>query len=224
VKRNHDRFETLAGALFLKEATLEERAEFERHAQTCERCRADAVSLGFPLLEVVEDAGRSETWQPSVAADVNGRIAESRQRRWRLGIGTLGYAVAASLAVNVLFVSGFAGRAIDALRVTPEHNYSATQPITIERRAKAVAAAAPARLTLERKARRAIDAYHVRPEKMKSERAVGDPSADAIAGLSVWDDADAGKRDVAQLDGRCEGSVDAVFVSDEPCPVPSEAR
>jgi hypothetical protein len=41
--------------------------------------------------------------------------------------------------------------------------------------------------------------------------------------LSIWDEADAAKRDVAQLE-RCQSAVDAVFAPEEPCPLPSEAR
>jgi hypothetical protein len=225
--RAHDRFEALAGALLLNEATPGERAEFEAHAQSCARCGSDAASFGMPLRTWVEEAGAHETWRPSVAGDVNRRIADSRQKRWRFTLGTLGYAVAASLAINVAFVTGFAGRAIDALRVVPDYRYSATQPITIERRPPVVAAAPqPFNFTIVRSRSHEAKVRVGRPERAPSaqEKAADAAAAEAIHGLAIWNDGEPAGRDVAQVDSRCATAADAVFNGDEPCPLPTESR
>jgi len=227
VKRAHDRFEALAGALLLNEATPGERLEFEAHAQSCARCSDDAASLGISLRTWVDAAVAHETWQPSVAGDINRRIAESRQRRWRFTLGTLGYAVAASLAINVAFVTGFAGRAIDALRVVPENHYAATQRITLEHRPRVVAAASqPAHFTIVRSLRHEARVRDGRPQRGRSveEKAADAAAAEAIHGLAIWDESDAGRRDVAQAELLCASAVDAVFGADEPCPPPAESR
>jgi putative zinc finger protein len=220
--RGHDRYEALAGALLLDEATAGERAEFAAHAEGCARCRADAVSLGVPLREFVEAASEHETWRPSLAGDVRARIAESRQKRVRFAVGTLGYAVAASLVINIAFVTGFAGRAIDALRVVPDFRYATTQPIAFEHRPRAAVEPAPAMVPIERVARRAAHVRVERPrQKMKSGGNAGSrPASDAIEGLALWKDAESAARDVAQIERRCESAVDAVFTPEEPCPSP----
>ena len=223
--RAHDRYEALAGALLLDEATADERAEFAAHAEECATCHADAVSFGVPLREFVDAARERETWRPSIAGDVGARIAESRQKRVRLALGTLGYAVAASLVVNVAFVTGFAGRAIDALRVAPDFRYATTQSITLEHRPPAAAEPAPAIVTIERVARRTAHVRDERPQqKMKTGGTAGSrPAPDAIAGLAIWNDGLSAARDVAQIERRCESAVDAVFTPEEPCP-PPESR
>ncbi len=222
--RAHARFETLAGALLLSEATSDERAEFEAHARGCGQCR-DGPSVDLPLRGLMESAGARETWQPSLAGDVYRRIAESRRRCWRAGLGTLGYAVAASLVLNVAFVTGFAGRALDALRVVPDFRYSATQPITLERRPVAVAPQV-APLGLVHRARRAASVRAMRPQRRgpPQEKIANAGAAGAIQGLAIWDASDAAKRDVAQIERRCESPADTVFASEEPCPLPTESR
>jgi len=220
--RGHDRYEALVGALLLDEATAGERAEFAAHAEGCARCRADATSLGVPLRDFVEAASEHETWRPSLAGDVRARIAESRQKRVRFAVGTLGYAVAASLVINVAFVTGFAGRAIDALRVVPDFRYATTQSITLEHRPPAAVEPAPAMVTIDRVARRVT---HVREErsqqKIKTGETAGSRStSDVIEGLAILNDDGSATRDVAQIARRCASAVDAVFTPEEPCPSP----
>lgn len=110
----HDRYEALAGAIALGEATPAERAAFEAHASGCAPCRADAATAeGFAA---AFEAGRSaETWRPSVAPAVERRIRDTRRSRMRFTAGALGWCVAVSIAVDGLFASGFAGRVYSAL-------------------------------------------------------------------------------------------------------------
>jgi len=222
----HARFEALAGALLLNEAGEEERAEFEAHARQCALCADDGASMGAGLREFVASAAARETWQPSVARDVAARIAESRQKRVRFAVGTLGYAVAASIVLNVAFVTGVGGRAIDALRVSPEYRYAATQRLTLERRPPAVAAA-PVLLQIDiRNARPGT--FSVRAKSPQKKRYVT-PLAplrtppDVVAGLALWGDSDSTRRDVAaQFDLRCGNAVETGFVTDEPCSGPTD--
>jgi hypothetical protein len=114
VLAHHDRFEVLAGAIALGEATPAERAAFEAHAAGCAPCRADAASVeGFA--EAFEAGRSAETWRPSVAPAVERRIREKRRSRMRFTAGALGWCVAVSIAVDGLFASGFAGRVYHAL-------------------------------------------------------------------------------------------------------------
>ena len=172
--------------------------------------------------DFVEAAKEHEMWRPSLAGDVVARIAESRQKRVRFALGTLGYAVAASLVINVAFVTGFAGRAIDALRVAPDFRYATTQSITLEHRPPAAAEPAPAMVTIDSVARRGAHVRDERPrQKMKSGGTAGSrPATDVIEGLAIWKDQESAARDVAQIERRCESAVDAVFTSEKPCPSP----
>ena len=222
----HARFEALAGALLLNEAGERERAEFEAHARECARCAGDAASLGAGLREFVASAAARETWQPSVARDVSVRIAESRQKRVRFAVGSLGYAVAASIVLNVAFVSGFGGRAIEALRVAPEFRYATTQRLTLERRPPAVAAAPVSQYVDIRNA--PARAFYVRA-KSPQKKVYLAPLAplqtppDIAATLALWTDGDSTRRDVAvQFERRCEQVVDAGFATGEPCSGPTD--
>jgi len=109
VLAGHDRFEALAGAIALGEATPAEQEVFDAHAVSCAACRADAAAAGS-LARVFENGRASELWRPSVGAAVEQRIRETRRSRLRLSIGALGWCVALSLAVDLAFAGGFAGR------------------------------------------------------------------------------------------------------------------
>jgi len=90
---------------------------------------AFCTGFGFSLLMI---------WWETTLARHTPPAALSRVSAWDwmgpLALLPLGYAVAASLVLNVAFVTGFAGRALDALRVVPDFRYSATQSITLEHR------------------------------------------------------------------------------------------
>jgi hypothetical protein len=109
VLAGHDRYEALAGAIALGEATPAERAVFDAHAVSCARCRADAAAAGS-LAGVLENERAAELWRPSIGAAVERRIRETRRSRQRFSIVALGWCVALSLAVDVAFAGGFAGR------------------------------------------------------------------------------------------------------------------
>ncbi len=181
----HARYEALAGALALGEADAAERAEFVAHAVDCAQCRAD-WSLGS-VRDLIEGASSSEVWRPSVASGVRQLLAEAGSRRGRRVVTTFGYAIAASLALNVLFVTGFAGRALDAVRQAPEF-YSQTQRITLERRPQRSATA-----SLERTQPVAADPVrgklsahkHITPKPPSATKSA-DSVPDVLAGLSIW--------------------------------------
>jgi hypothetical protein len=109
VLAGHDRYEVLAGAIALGEATAAERASFDAHAATCAPCRADAAAAGA-MAGMFEDGRAAECWRPSLGAAVERRIRETRRSRLRLSVGALSWCVALSLAVDLAFAGGFAGR------------------------------------------------------------------------------------------------------------------
>jgi hypothetical protein len=137
----HQRYEALAAAHALGEATEAERAEFASHALSCQACAEDAKA-GAALVARLAGARDEERWQPQVDGALEARLAIRRAKRSNQTFTVLGYAVAASLVINIAFVGGFAGRALDALRVTPEPtHYSGTTRIVLERRAPRLASA-----------------------------------------------------------------------------------
>jgi len=224
VKRPHDRYEALAGAMLLGEASAADRAEFAVHAESCAVCREDAVASAMPIRELVESAAESETWRPSMTGDVVARIRERHTKRTRFAITTIGYAVAASIALNVAFVSGFGGRALDALRVAPGITYSPTQRITLEHRPKVapVAAAAPAPVGPRRTALAGLG--HKNTHAALQSAAVDEAaSPDVFAGLAT-----AGKpaRSVAvEVPPACDADLERVEIRPTPCrSMPADRR
>jgi Putative zinc-finger len=145
----HDRFDALAGALALGEASDAERAEFGAHARTCAACANDAAELPATFA-LVREARASERWDPHGSGELDARTRERRERSSRRTLTTLGYAVAASVVVNLAFVSGFGARALDALRVVPDTTPVVATRLTIEKRIATEQAAmfAPARATI----------------------------------------------------------------------------
>ena len=102
----HDRFEALAGALALGEATADERACFEAHARDCTLCCEESDA---PLLRAfVETTRDAESWRPSLRDTIFARIHERRLGRSRFAIGALGWAFAISVVLNAAVVSGAA--------------------------------------------------------------------------------------------------------------------
>jgi hypothetical protein len=69
----HDRFDALAGAVMLGEATEAERASFAAHAGDCVLC-CDVADGAAGVLDAVERARAAETWRPSLDDAVGRRI------------------------------------------------------------------------------------------------------------------------------------------------------
>jgi hypothetical protein len=226
VSRAHDRFEALAGALALGEATDAERMQFAEHARTCARCAEDAAA--FPAtLALVGEARESERWQPSLGRELAERLRSRRETRSRRTFASLGFGIVASLALNVLFVSGVAGRAVDALRVAPDPAPLAGTRLTLEERrtprARAAApAAAPRRLAAlpPPAPPRALAPVTRAPVagSQRTERRVREaqpPAApEVVAGLAL------APGDVATLnpEERCAASAASLDAAPAPCP------
>jgi hypothetical protein len=123
----HARFESLYGAIVLDEATQAERDEYARHAADCALC--DDETTSGALLAAIAAERDTETWRPSVDRRVVTRIREMHSKHSRFTVGLLGWAAAASIAVNVFFVTGFAGRVGSAVfdAMTPPAPVADTQ-------------------------------------------------------------------------------------------------
>lgn len=123
----HAHFESLYGAVLLGEATQAERDEYARHAAGCALCAGEPVDGA--LLAAIASMQAAETWRPSIDRRVVTRIRETQSKRSRFTVGLLGWAAAASIAVNVFFVTGFAGRVGSAVfdAMTPPAPVAATQ-------------------------------------------------------------------------------------------------
>jgi hypothetical protein len=112
--RGHARFEALAGALDLGEATDDERAAYDAHAASCPRCTGGA--LAGEVVAAIERARDDETWRPQVRAGVSTAIDRSRVRRARTTANLLVCAVVASMALNLAFAEGLPQRVAGAVR------------------------------------------------------------------------------------------------------------
>ncbi len=113
MNRSHARFESLEGAILLGEASEAERDEFAAHARACPLC--EDVPAPGALVDAVATARDGESWRPSVDRPILARIRDERMKRSRFAVGALGWAAACSIAINVAFVTGFAGRLAGAL-------------------------------------------------------------------------------------------------------------
>lgn len=129
----HDRFEIIAGAIALGEATDEQRRAYREHLTSCKRCLDD---LGGELeisrtAQHVAAARDAETWQPELRDAVVGRIYK-RSRSWQYGFGVLSVGLAVSIGVHALLVAS-----VPTLKVaTPvaDARFSATTPVELETR------------------------------------------------------------------------------------------
>jgi hypothetical protein len=224
VKRPHDRYEALAGAILLGEASPAERAEFALHAEGCAVCREDATAFATPIRELVENAASSETWRPSMTGEIVSSIQERHSKRTRFAITTIGYAIAASIALNVAFVSGFGGRALDAMRVTPNDNFSVSQRIRLEHRPKPVtivaAASAPAGPRRSKVAALRAHAGKVTPDVTAADEV---ESPDVFAGLTA--DGNGARSVASEFPQACDTDLEGVSLRPEPCrPMPADRR
>ncbi|MDQ2908209.1 MAG: zf-HC2 domain-containing protein [Candidatus Eremiobacteraeota bacterium] len=117
MKSDHGRFDALAGALALGEATAAEREQFETHALMCPTCREHGVEELVGVREFITAAREEETWRPSLGSPLMARIRDGRLRRSRLALRALGWSVALSLVLDAAFISGitsYAGHVIHA--------------------------------------------------------------------------------------------------------------
>lgn len=106
MRSDHSRFDSLAGALALGEASTEEREQFEAHAADCRPCREQGADELIAVRERITTARDEETWRPSLGSALMSRIRDQRSRRSRLTFRALGWSVALSLALEAAFVSG----------------------------------------------------------------------------------------------------------------------
>jgi hypothetical protein len=115
----HDRFEVLAGAVILGEASDAERAQFAAHAAACALCGTAADDAGGVRAAFARARG-AETWRPALGDPVARRLREAGNSRFHSTVGVLGAAVALSLALNVVFASGLSSRLLGSFAPPPE--------------------------------------------------------------------------------------------------------
>lgn len=189
----HERFEALAVAHALGEASAAERAEFAAHARGCRTCADDAAGA-LAMANLIAGARDEERWQPQLDGALETRLAGRRVQRSQQTFAVLGYAVAASFVLNIAFVGGFAGRALDALRVTPPpERYANAARIVLEHRARrplvpAAVAARPRAVPQVRLPARAADDAARKPDRLALATASNrnaPPAPDVFAGLAL---------------------------------------
>jgi hypothetical protein len=104
VRRGHDHFESLSGAISLAEATPSEREEFALHAAGCALCYGETTDPA--VLATIGAQRDAETWRPSVDRQVLGRIHASQSRRTHFTLRALAWAgFAAKLGAAILNTS-----------------------------------------------------------------------------------------------------------------------
>lgn len=134
----HVRFEIVAGAIALGEATPAEHAAFAEHYAACARCRATVGSDAdlLAVRNIVVNAREGETWTPDLSAPVRVRMYADRHRKVKLAFGGFGVAVAASLALHFAIGSGFFARVQTAISDPPTITYQG-RSVTLEPRSVA---------------------------------------------------------------------------------------
>ncbi len=186
---DHARFEALAGAVMLGEATETERERFAEHATSCAACRDDAEAM--PLFRrTLARARDAETWRPSVDDAVGRRIRASQRSRFRVTIGALGWGVALSIVINVAFISGLSGHIHDAFANGPEAASNVqSMRIELEQKAPVEATAVPdVRIAAVSRARPRVRVVVGAVPRPASARAAAEPSdvvPDARAALEA---------------------------------------
>jgi hypothetical protein len=188
--RDHARFEALAGAVMLGEATETERERFAEHAATCAACRDDAEAMPV-FRRTLARARDAETWRPSVDDAVGRRIRASQRSRFHVTIGALGWAVALSIVLNVAFVSGLSGHIHDAFENGEEAASNVrSMKIELERKAPVEAPAVPvvrvaAAVSRPRHRSHVVAAAVSRPVAPAADAAANEDPSDPRAGLEA---------------------------------------
>ncbi|MBV9104199.1 MAG: hypothetical protein JO060_11470 [Candidatus Eremiobacteraeota bacterium] len=128
---NHARFEAVAGAIALGEASPSEHAIFSAHAQNCSRC-AGLERAGPSVASFVHTALHEETWRPFVREAVIAGIESlhlASGRRTALWICT---AVCVTLFLNLVLAAhvGLPSKAstTSLARTSPRQNLVARMP------------------------------------------------------------------------------------------------
>lgn len=131
---DHDQFVEWSAAYVLGALDADDRAIYERHLDTCDRCRADVASFApIPGLLAKVDLSSSEEVPGSVLEDASERITNERRRlvasrrRWRWT------AVAAVLAIGVIVSSTVGGPTATPLTLEPD--WGVIGEITVSERA-----------------------------------------------------------------------------------------
>ena len=117
----HDRFEKIAGAIALGEATDDERREYREHIAACSSC---LQALGGEreierVVSTVSSARESEVWEPDIRNVVASRM-QRRSRSLRFGFGVTGVALALSLGLHAVVASRTAPLAMQSERTLAE--------------------------------------------------------------------------------------------------------
>ncbi len=130
---DHDRLGEWSAAFVLGSLDTADRAEFERHLESCAQCKADVTSFApIPGLLAKADLGPRGSVPTQVLAEATGRVASERRsliasrRRWRIA------AVAAVLATIVISSSGLGGPAVNAVALEPA--WGVTGEVTVSAR------------------------------------------------------------------------------------------
>lgn len=92
---------------------------FDAHAAECAECGSDALGAR-EMFSAIAAARDDESWRPALDNLIAGRIRDSRARRSTFTVRALGWAVAASIVINVAFASGFTAHLATAFRETGE--------------------------------------------------------------------------------------------------------
>lgn len=113
--RRHARYEAMLGAFVLGEAPEADRTIVVAHASVCAPCRS-AIEGARRSQPAFRELRASDTWTPSVYAEVGARVDAARHARVRHVASGIGAATALSFAFNLAFVSGALTPVARALR------------------------------------------------------------------------------------------------------------
>jgi hypothetical protein len=131
---DHERLGEWSAAYVLGALDSRDRAEFERHLDSCDQCRADVASFApIPGLLSKVDLASTEPVPTAVLATASERVVNERTRliasrsRWR------GAAAAAVVVILAVVLSGFGGPDVTAVALEPE--WGVTGEVTVSPRA-----------------------------------------------------------------------------------------
>ena len=136
--RGHARYEALAGAIALGEASIEERRTYAAHAAACPRCDGDIDDTRTLVGCAIAGASHSERWQPFLRDDIARRINSGRAQSTRRTAFVLCCAVFATLALNVGLAERLGGAPEMPRSASPDVRAVAVAPLAgaqIERHA-----------------------------------------------------------------------------------------